>query len=147
MTVIRYDSVYTDATTSHIREVSDDGIFREPIDPVNDGYADWISSGNIPEKVAGNPYVTINADGVTYDRVGAAAAATAAAWEQVRAQRDGLITAITWRAERYERQVAAKLPTNDTETQYLDVLLYIQALRDVTKQADPNKIEWPVMPK
>jgi len=43
--------------------------------------------------------------------------------------------------------VAAKLPTNDTETQYLDVLLYIQALRDVTKQADPYKIEWPVMPK
>jgi len=114
----------------------------------NKSYQDWIAAGNIPQKVAGSLFVTVDEKGtVTYDSIRAAAAATASTWKQVRAQRDGLIEVILWRAERYERQKSAGLPTNDTETQYLEVLLYIQGLRDITKQADPYKIEWPVMPK
>lgn len=79
MTVIRYDQVYTDAATSHIREVSEGELYREPIDPLNIGYTDWIAAGNTPAKVAGNKYVTIAEDGtVTYDSTTAAADAAAA---------------------------------------------------------------------
>lgn len=139
-----FQIVCTTDEESHIREMPSG---REPIDPLNIGYTDWIAAGNTPAKVAGNKYVSIASDGtVTYDSTTAAVDATAAVWAQVRAQRDGRIAAITWRAERYERQTAAGIPTNDTSAQYQAVLTYIQALRDITTQTDPTAITWPEVP-
>jgi len=144
MTTIGFQKKYTTDAGFVIVEQFDNGTSRE-VSPEYELLAKW------PEKipvVSGSPFVAVDEKGtVTYDSAGAATAATASAWAQVRVRRDGLITAITWRAERYERQVAAKLPTNDTEAKYLEILLYVQALRDITKQADPYKIEWPAVPK
>jgi hypothetical protein len=124
-------------------ELFEDGTNRE-VPAVYKKLKDW--TGSIPA-VAGNQYITIDAQGnVTFDAAKQAADQLAAEWDQVRVQRDGLIAAILWRAERYERQIAAKIPTNDTENQYLEVLLYIQTLRDITKQTDPLNITWPVVP-
>ena len=144
MTTIGFQKQYsTDKDFVYI-EIFDNGTSRE-VSPGYELLKKW--PGKILT-VSGSPFVAVDEKGtVTYDGIRAAAATTAAAWAQVRAQRDDLIAAIIWRAERYERQKAAKLPTNDIEAQYLEILLYIQALRDITKQTDPNKIEWPVIPK
>ena len=64
-----------------------------------------------------------------------------------RAERDRRIDAIRWRIERYQTQAAAGIETTDTAGQYKSILLYIQALRDVPKQAGfPDAIEWPEEP-
>jgi len=146
MKTIGFQKKYQTDKDFVIVEQFDDGTSREGIDPDNyDLYKNW--EGEIPA-VSGSPFVSVSKKGkVTYDKSGAAAAATAAAWAQVRARRDGLIRAILWRPERYERQVAAGIPTNDTAAQYQEVLTYIQALRDVTKQTDPGAIAWPEVPK
>ncbi len=60
-----------------------------------------------------------------------------ALWAQVRARRDALLVACDWRI----------LP--DAPTPEWDVprwLAYRQALRDITDQADPAAIVWPVPP-
>ena len=67
--------------------------------------------------------------------------------EQVRAERDRRIDAIRWRIERYQTQEAAGLETNDTADYYRELLLYVQALRDIPTQAGfPDKVEWPEEP-
>ena len=66
---------------------------------------------------------------------------------EVRAERDRRIDAVRWRIERYQTQAAAGLETTDTAEQYKDILLYVQALRDVPAQAGfPDAIEWPEEP-
>ena len=145
MTTIGFQKKYTTDKDFVYIEIFDNGTSREVISPDYEKLVKW------PEKIpviSGSPFVTVDEKGtVTYDSAAASEAATATAWAQVRVQRDHLIEAILWRAERYERQKAAGLPTTDTAAQYLEVLLYIQALRDITKQSDPNKIEWPAAPK
>lgn len=67
---------------------------------------------------------------------------------EARAERDRRIDAIRWRIERYQTQAAAGLETTDTEEQYKDILLYVQALRDIPEQAGfPDAIEWPEQPQ
>ena len=67
---------------------------------------------------------------------------------QVRAERDAKIHAINWRLERYERQKAIGIATNDTDDWYKAALQYLQDLRDVPVQAGfPEHIQWPQEPK
>ena len=67
---------------------------------------------------------------------------------QARAERDAKIQAINWRLERYERQKAISIVTNDTDDWYKAALQYLQDLRDVPEQKDfPQKIQWPQEPK
>lgn len=61
----------------------------------------------------------------------------ARAWDQVRAKRDQLMVATDWRALRANEQGVALAP---------EWLEYRQALRDVTMQSDPLRIEWPQAP-
>ena len=66
---------------------------------------------------------------------------------EVRAERDRRIDDIWWRIERYQTQEAAGLETTDTAEHYKEILIYIQALRDVPEQAGfPEAIEWPEEP-
>ena len=66
---------------------------------------------------------------------------------EARAERDRRINAILWRIERYQTQEAAGLETTDTAEQYREILIYVQALRDVPAQSGfPNAIEWPEEP-
>lgn len=150
---IYFVQVYTDATTSHIREVSGGGICREPIDPANIGYTDWLAAGNVPQKVAGNKYVTIGTDGtVTYDSTTATADENAAQWETVRATRDSRLVETDYFLLRYQEQadlvVAGKMAaTKNTAAEVLAVKEYRQALRDITTQSDPYNIAWPTKPE
>ncbi len=83
----------------------------------------------------GNPELT-DPPAPTTDQLAAAA----------RQKRDGLITAIQWRLSRYENQMAQGISPNDTADQYKAVLVYVQALRDLTKQAGfPATITWPTI--
>lgn len=67
---------------------------------------------------------------------------------EARAERDRRIDAIRWRIERYQTQEAAGLETTDTAEQYKEILIYVQALRDVPEQAGfPDAIEWPEEPQ
>lgn len=67
---------------------------------------------------------------------------------EVRAERDSRIDAIRWRIERYQTQEVAGLETTDTAEHYKAILLYVQALRDITLQETfPEYVEWPVEPK
>jgi hypothetical protein len=62
------------------------------------------------------------------------------AWAKIRELRDGTISGIQWRVERYHSEVRLGLtPTDDIAN--LD--RYIQELRDITNSPDPFAIEWP----
>ena len=67
--------------------------------------------------------------------------------QMARMRRDLLISMVQWRATRYEHQTALSVATADTHEQYVAVLTYIQALRDVPSQSGfPATIDWPVAP-
>lgn len=72
---------------------------------------------------------------------------TAQKADEIRAERGRRINAIRWRIERYQTQEAAGLETNDTADYYRELLLYVQALRDIPEQAGfPNEVKWPEEP-
>lgn len=48
-----------------------------------------------------------------------------------RLERNRLLNGILWRAERYERQAAADIPTTDDRATYLSVCLYLEYLRKI----------------
>lgn len=67
----------------------------------------------------------------------------AAMWEVVRIERDRLMKEMDWRYLRYSRQMRMNItPTDNIEE--LDA--YMQALADITLQADPGSIIWPTCP-
>lgn len=64
--------------------------------------------------------------------------------EQIRAQRDKLINEFRWRIERNrdERELGI-----DTTDDMIDLLDYVQQLRDVPTQTNfPESIDWPTEP-
>ena len=64
---------------------------------------------------------------------------------EAKAQRDSLISAIEWRRSRNRDEVALGLPPTEP---LLPILKYIQALRDITKQAGyPSEVVWPTIPE
>lgn len=68
--------------------------------------------------------------------------------EQARNKRDGLISAIEWRVQRYQQQIELNVETNDSAEWYTAALTYIQALRDVPEQDGfPSAIIWPEIPE
>lgn len=54
--------------------------------------------------------------------------------EQNRALRDAAINAIIWRVQRFDQQTALGIATNDNKATYMDLLCYVQYLRDMPKQ-------------
>lgn len=64
-------------------------------------------------------------------------------WASIRELRDGTISSVQWRIDRYLSEVRQGIPPKDN-IQALDT--YIQALRDITKQSDPYNIVWPEVP-
>lgn len=64
------------------------------------------------------------------------------AWDNIRAIRNGTLQGVEWRISRYLSEVRLGLtPTDDIKK--LDI--YMQELRDVTKQSDPFNIVWPIL--
>ena len=55
-----------------------------------------------------------------------------------RAERNEAIYSIIWRVQRYEQQKLLDMPTTDSEQTYMDILEYIQYLRDI-----PNTLIFP----
>lgn len=64
-------------------------------------------------------------------------------WMQVRQLRDLKIKQIMWRVERYQQQGTLGIVPTESLGPILD---YIQSLRDITKQTDPDNIVWPNTP-
>lgn len=63
-------------------------------------------------------------------------------WERIRTIRDNTIKNNEWRVTQHLSEVRLGLPpTEDLR----DIDLYMQALRDITKQSDPTNIVWPVL--
>ena len=61
--------------------------------------------------------------------------------QEIRTERDRRIQAVEWRIQRYESESRLGIPTTD-DIRVIDE--YIQALRDVTKQATfPWEVTWP----
>lgn len=58
-----------------------------------------------------------------------------------RAKRDNMINSYIWRVQRYEQQTKLGLETTDTEEDYLELLNYIQFLRDLPESPDFPNIE------
>ena len=52
----------------------------------------------------------------------------------VRLLRKSLINDLKWRIERYQTQEAGNIKTNDSKETYVDMLLYLQYLRDYPEQ-------------
>lgn len=57
---------------------------------------------------------------------------------EVREDRDEAINAIIWRVQRYEQQKLLGIETTDSEQTYINILEYIQYLRDI-----PNTSSFP----
>lgn len=60
-----------------------------------------------------------------------------------RAERDAAIEQIIWRVQRYGQQKALQIPSTDSEETYLNLLQYIQSLRDISKEPDFPNVEIP----
>lgn len=58
---------------------------------------------------------------------------------QVREQRDIMIASYIWQVQRYDQQNSLQISTTDSAETYKNLLLYIQSLRDLTKDENfPN---------
>lgn len=64
-------------------------------------------------------------------------------WSLIRKSRDVMIDQAMWRIQRCESETRLGIATTDSIVA-LDT--YVQALRDITKQADPFNVEWPIQP-
>lgn len=59
--------------------------------------------------------------------------------DEVREERDILLNNILWRVDRYNQQKQLGIETIDSEEEYLNILKYIQYLRDIPQQSEfPN---------
>lgn len=66
--------------------------------------------------------------------------------EMQRAVRNGLIAEQEWRVQRYEQQRHLQHEQEDAGV-YLDVLRYLQELRDISQQPNfPLEVTWPCKP-
>jgi hypothetical protein len=63
-------------------------------------------------------------------------------WSQIRFQRNAKFESVQWRYERYARHARLGLPQVDN---IADLDAYCQALADITTQADPSNIAWPLI--
>ena len=64
-------------------------------------------------------------------------------WQDVRTQRDYILSLLDWRFLRYQSQTRLNITLTDN-IEILDT--YAQALRDITLQSDPYNIVWPTSP-
>ena len=71
------------------------------------------------------------------------AAHNALLWEEVRSTRDIKINEVEWRVMRNLSETRIGITTTTDNISDLDT--YIQALRDISKQTDPENITWPVL--
>lgn len=56
-----------------------------------------------------------------------------------RAERDAMLASYIWRVQRYDQQNSLQISTTDSAETYKNLLLYIQSLRDLTKDENfPN---------
>lgn len=60
-----------------------------------------------------------------------------------RSERDRALNAVMWRVERYRQQKELGISTTDTESEYKQLLTYIQTLRDITKHPDFPNVDIP----
>lgn len=62
-------------------------------------------------------------------------------------KRDSLFSQTEWRLGRFNSQIALGVPTTDSPEKYQEILVYLQALRDITEQSQyPSNILWPIQP-
>ena len=101
----------------------------------------WKSYNQLTEKLASvAPYIeentvyTIAVEPLTASEI---EANTESQWAKIRSQRDTLLQACDW------TQLPDVPLDSKTKEQWVN---YRQALRDVTSQADPYNIEWPIAP-
>ena len=101
----------------------------------------WKAYNQLTEKLASvAPYIeentvyTIAVEPLTDSEI---EANTESQWAKIRSQRDTLLQACDW------TQLPDVPLDSKTKEQWVN---YRQALRDVTSQADPYNIEWPVAP-
>lgn len=65
-----------------------------------------------------------------------------------RQKRDNLLNAEMWKLQRHEQEKMLGIETTLSDEQYIALLQYIQALRDLTKQAGfPNTVVYPEKPE
>lgn len=51
--------------------------------------------------------------------------------DEVREERNKLLNSMLWRVERYNQQKQISIPTTDSDEEYINILKYIQYLRDI----------------
>ena len=89
---------------------------------------------SVPPYIENNTVYTIAVELLTPEEI---EANTESQWAKIRSQRDTLLAACDW----------TQLPDVPLDTEQKQAwVVYRQALRDVTSQADPYNIEWPVAP-
>jgi hypothetical protein len=67
--------------------------------------------------------------------------------QDARLIRDRMISMIEWRKERHRDELELSLSTTLSNQQYLDLLAYIQNLREcLDGLSDPSELEWPSKP-
>ena len=67
-------------------------------------------------------------------------------WAEVRRKRDALLKECSWLIERHITQKALGVIPALSDSEYTKLLQYMQDLRDITKQANPDAIVYPVYP-
>lgn len=122
-------STRTDLSTFTSEEILDAGyVLVEPMPSINP----------VTQRLTWNG-VAWEVSGLTAEE---ATAIFTAEVENIRQKRDVLINQVAWRVDRYQSEIRLGLTLTDDITK-LDE--YIQALRDITKQADILNIIWPIL--
>jgi len=101
------------------------------------GVNEFVVTGKIAEQVDASKHIYNIATKRLNKKPPPPPPTTAELWAQVRAKRNGLLAQSDW----------TQLPDSPlTAAQKQAWAAYRQALRDITKQADPNNIQWPGVP-
>lgn len=68
--------------------------------------------------------------------------------EYYRAKRDELLNNVLWKVQRHEQEKTLGIDTTLTDEQYMALLEYIQALRELPQQTGfPDNVVFPELPK
>lgn len=66
--------------------------------------------------------------------------------ERKRQERDNAINSVIWLIERHQQEQILDIPTTLTDNEYMEVLQYIQSLRDLPQQPSFPNIDLPIKP-
>lgn len=133
-------------------EIQYNGVRLAPVEALRESFpnAAIITKDNVPENWQNMSVVECQLVAATVDEVATRREKLVKELQaKIRSERDKKIKELMWIQQRHIGQVAGGIATTLTEAQYTEYEAYLQALRNITKQATfaVGEVEWPKQPE